>query len=160
LPRLRLALARLRQLPALVLDFIEQTHVLDRNHRLVGEGLDQLDLLAGERPTTYRPTTMTPIETPSRRKLPKFEVDGDRYQYAWPPRQPTLAETFVPPVSWFIPVDPQAEADERERRAREDNDRMKEFYQKQQREREEREAAEAIKERDRQAYRERGWPSG
>jgi hypothetical protein len=93
-------------------------------------------------------------------KLPKFEEDGNRYQYAWPPRQPTLAETLVFPASWFIPVDPQAEADERERRAREDNDRMKEFYQNQQREREKREAAEAAKERDRQAYRERGWPSG
>ena len=43
-------LARLRKLPALVLDFVEQPHVLDRDHRLVGEGLDQLDLLIGERP--------------------------------------------------------------------------------------------------------------
>ena len=47
---LRLALARLRQLLALVLDFVEQPHVLDRDHRLVGEGRDQLDLLVGERP--------------------------------------------------------------------------------------------------------------
>ena len=46
---LRLVLARLRELPALVLDFVEQPHVLDRDHRLVGEGGDQLDLLVGER---------------------------------------------------------------------------------------------------------------
>jgi hypothetical protein len=86
-------------------------------------------------------------------KLPKFEFeeDGNRYQYLWPPPQPTLAETIVFPASWFIPVDPQGEAEERERRAREDNDRMKEFYQKQQGEREKREAAEAVKERDRAA---------
>ena len=32
------------------LHLVEQAHVLDRDHRLVGEGLDQLDLLVGERP--------------------------------------------------------------------------------------------------------------
>ena len=47
---LRLVLARLGELAALVLDFVEQPHVLDRDHRLVGEGRDQLDLLVGERP--------------------------------------------------------------------------------------------------------------
>ena len=47
---LRLVLARLCELAALVLDFVEQPHVLDRDHRLVGEGRDQLDLLVGERP--------------------------------------------------------------------------------------------------------------
>jgi hypothetical protein len=46
---LRLVLARLGELAALVLDFIEQPHVLDGDHSLVGEGLDQLDLLVGER---------------------------------------------------------------------------------------------------------------
>src|SRR4030095_16635530 len=45
---LRLALARLRQLPALVLDFIEQSHVLDGDHRLIGEGRNQLNLLGSE----------------------------------------------------------------------------------------------------------------
>ena len=38
------------ELAALVLDLVEQPHVLDRDHRLVGEGRDQLDLLVGERP--------------------------------------------------------------------------------------------------------------
>ena len=46
---LRLVLARLGELAALVLDFVEQPHVLDRDHRLVGERRDQLDLLVGER---------------------------------------------------------------------------------------------------------------
>ena len=46
---LRLVLARLRELAALVLDFVEQANILDRNGGLVGEGLDQRDLLVGER---------------------------------------------------------------------------------------------------------------
>src|SRR5262249_8198357 len=45
---LRLVLARLGKLTALVLDFIEQPHVLDRDHSLVGEGRDQFNLLIGE----------------------------------------------------------------------------------------------------------------
>ena len=43
-------LARQFELTALVLDFVEQPHVLNRDHRLVGEGFDQLDLLVGKRP--------------------------------------------------------------------------------------------------------------
>ena len=45
---LRLVLACLRELSALVLDFIEQTHVLDRDHRLIGKGCHQLDVLVVE----------------------------------------------------------------------------------------------------------------
>src|SRR5262249_5388360 len=45
---LRFALARLLELAALVLDFVEKAYVFDGNHRLVGEGLDQLDLFGGE----------------------------------------------------------------------------------------------------------------
>ena len=60
-------LARLRELAALVLDFVEQPHVLDRDHRLVGEGRDQLDLLVGERPhRRCASTSITPIGMPSR----------------------------------------------------------------------------------------------
>ena len=33
-----------------LLRLVEQPHVLDGDHRLVGEGLQQLDLLLGERP--------------------------------------------------------------------------------------------------------------
>src|SRR5262249_29879237 len=47
--KLRFVLARLFKLPTLVLDFIEQPHVLDGDHRLVGEGGGQLNLLRGER---------------------------------------------------------------------------------------------------------------
>src|SRR5262249_31306712 len=47
---LRLVLARLPELPALVLDFVEQPQVLDCDHRLIGERGDHLDLLVGERP--------------------------------------------------------------------------------------------------------------
>ena len=45
---LRLVLARLRELAALVLDFVEQPHVLDRDHRLVGEGGQEFDLPIGK----------------------------------------------------------------------------------------------------------------
>ena len=47
---LRFVLARFLDLPALVLDLLEQPHVLDGDTRLVGEGLRQFDLLVGERP--------------------------------------------------------------------------------------------------------------
>src|SRR5262249_22788100 len=46
---LRLVPARLRELPVLILDFVEQTHVLNRDHCLVREGSSQVDLLFGER---------------------------------------------------------------------------------------------------------------
>ena len=63
---LRLVLARLGELAALVLDFVEQPHVLDRDHRLVGEGRHQLDLLLGERPHGLALKLRTPIGIPSR----------------------------------------------------------------------------------------------
>ena len=43
------------------LHFIEQAHVLDRDHRLIGKGLKQRDLLVGELPGSGRPTTIAPI---------------------------------------------------------------------------------------------------
>jgi hypothetical protein len=46
----RLVLARHLQLAVLVLDLLEQAHILDRECRLVGKSADQLDLLFGERP--------------------------------------------------------------------------------------------------------------
>ena len=49
------------ELPALVLDFVEQPHILDGNHRLIGERGDQLDLLVGERSHRAGDQTMTPI---------------------------------------------------------------------------------------------------
>ena len=46
---LRLVLARLGKLAALVLDFVEQPDVLDCDRSLVGEGRNQFDLLFRER---------------------------------------------------------------------------------------------------------------
>src|SRR5262245_25795687 len=45
-----LLLQRLGELARARLHLVEQPHVLDRDHRLVGEGGYQLDLLVGERP--------------------------------------------------------------------------------------------------------------
>src|SRR5262249_60150888 len=50
-------LVRQLELPVLLLDFVEQAHVLDRDHRLVGEGGEQLDLLVGERRDLRLPLT-------------------------------------------------------------------------------------------------------
>ena len=44
----RLLLQRLGKLARARLHLVEQPHVLDRDHRLIGEGRDQLDLLLGE----------------------------------------------------------------------------------------------------------------
>src|SRR6516165_965394 len=46
---LRLVLARLGKLTALLLDFVEQPDILDSDYRLVGEVGQQLDLLARKR---------------------------------------------------------------------------------------------------------------
>ena len=43
-----LLLEHLGELVGARLHLLEQPHVLDRDHRLVGEGLDQLDLLLAE----------------------------------------------------------------------------------------------------------------
>jgi len=42
---LRLVLTRLFKLPALVLNLVEQPHIFDGDHRLVGERFKQLNLL-------------------------------------------------------------------------------------------------------------------
>ena len=47
---LRLVLARHLQLAVLVLDLVEQAHILDRDDRLVGEGLHEFDLPRREGP--------------------------------------------------------------------------------------------------------------
>ena len=47
-----------------LLGLVEEAHVLDRDHRLVGEGPEQRDLLVGERPD-FRPTIpMAPSAVP------------------------------------------------------------------------------------------------
>ena len=45
---------------------LEQARVLDRDHRLVGEGLQQLDLLVGERPGRLAHHAIEPMPRPSR----------------------------------------------------------------------------------------------
>ena len=63
---LRLVLACEFELAALVLDFLEQPHVLDRDRRLVGEGRNQLDLLVGEWPHLQPRQGQDADGTPSR----------------------------------------------------------------------------------------------
>src|SRR6266545_2214916 len=46
----RLMLQRLAQLRVALLDFFEESHVLDRDDRLSRKGVEQFDLLLGERP--------------------------------------------------------------------------------------------------------------
>ena len=50
LRRCSLLLQRFGKLPRALLLRLEQPHVLDGDHRLVGEGLSQLDLLVSEGP--------------------------------------------------------------------------------------------------------------
>ena len=45
----RLMLQGLAQFGVALAEFLEQPHVLDGDHRLVGEGLEKRDLLVGER---------------------------------------------------------------------------------------------------------------
>ena len=49
------------------LHLVEQPDILDRDHCLVGEGRDQLDLLVAEWSNFASSRTMTPIATLSRR---------------------------------------------------------------------------------------------
>jgi hypothetical protein len=86
-------------------------------------------------------------------KLPKFEDDGNSYQYAWPPRQPTMAEQMI----FAVPSSPVGVwhewLAERDRRALEENRRQIAEAEQRQREFEERQRKEleSAKERDRQA---------
>ena len=52
------------QLAVARLELLEQPHVLDRDDRLVGEGLEERDLRVGERPGSARATTIAPIGLP------------------------------------------------------------------------------------------------
>ena len=59
-------LARLLELPALLLDLVEQARVLDGDHRLVGEGFEQTDLPAVNERTVQRFIDITPTSVPWR----------------------------------------------------------------------------------------------
>jgi predicted transcriptional regulator len=85
-------------------------------------------------------------------KLPKFEEDGNRYQYSWPPPQPNLALAAIRPDP-FIGSEAAKGTyiDERNRRILADNRRQIEEAERSQREFEKKKAAEAeaANERDR-----------
>ena len=72
-------------------------------------------------------------------RLPTFHRD-DGPVLAWPPRVPSLAETYVFPPTFFVPVDVEQERLEANRRRHEENARLDALYEKR-----EREAAEARK---------------
>ena len=57
-------LARRRLLLQRLLEFLEQPHIFDRDHRLVGEGFQQLDLRRGERAHLNATCTNVPISSP------------------------------------------------------------------------------------------------
>ena len=63
----RLLLQRFGELARALLLRLEQPRVLDGDHRLIGEGLDQLDLLLGERPYRLRGEDKHADWIPSRR---------------------------------------------------------------------------------------------
>ena len=72
------------QLAVARLQLREQAHVLDRDDGLVGEGLEERDLLLGEEADPGRRTMITPIATPSLSK-------GTARSFAKPMRRPCSA---------------------------------------------------------------------
>ena len=67
LGRCRLMLQRLAQFCVALLHFLEQSHVLDGDHGLVGEGFEKCDLLFGEGPNLRcGESEIAPMATPSR----------------------------------------------------------------------------------------------
>ena len=94
-------------------------------------------------------------------RIPSPYTTGELW---WPPPQPNLALQYLaamPPDPFIISEAAKGTyVKERDRRVMEDNRRQIEEAERSQREFEQRKAAEAAKERDRQAHRARGWPSG
>ena len=45
-------------------EFLEQPHVLDGDHRLIGEGFEELDLRRGEGRTSVRRAIRIPMSSP------------------------------------------------------------------------------------------------
>jgi hypothetical protein len=59
-------LVRDLELPALLLDFVEEAHVLDRDHGLVGEGLQEAHEFLRHRARLRPDHGSTPMGSPSR----------------------------------------------------------------------------------------------
>ena len=72
----------LKCLPGLV----EQPHIFDRDHRLVGEGLQQLDMMGGERAGLFRVALIMPIVF--------WRTSGTSKTLRKPRAQPCLPETL------------------------------------------------------------------
>src|SRR5262249_15473583 len=87
--RRRLLLQRLRKLARACLHLIEQPHVLDRDHRLVGEGCYQLDLLFGKGLYSLAPESdhadrhILPQERHAQRSSSLSEAGRFRYGVFW-----------------------------------------------------------------------------
>jgi hypothetical protein len=90
-------------------------------------------------------------------KLPKFEADGDRYQFSWPPPQPSLAAQMA---GMLVPGGPgpdwQAAVEERDRRRREESARLSAYYEEREREAEKHREAE-LREAREAHRRQHGW---
>src|SRR6516165_8698506 len=65
---LRLVFARLLQLPVLVLDFVEQAHILDRDHGLIGKVVASSIWRSVNGWIERRASTSTPVGAPWRRR--------------------------------------------------------------------------------------------
>jgi hypothetical protein len=81
------------------------------------------------------------VSIPQELRLPTFHRD-DGPVLAWPPRVPSLAETYVFPPALLVPVDVQRERLEANRRRHEESARLDALYQKREREAAQRREAE------------------
>jgi hypothetical protein len=144
--------------PELLKQIAERLHAMRAFDR-------EIDALNHRRPDdrSVRPLDYATPELARELKLP----DPDKpSQFLWPPPQPNLALQMIAAIrpDPFI-ISEAAKGtyiDARNKRILEDNRRQIEEAEQRQREFEERQRKElkSAKERDRQAYRERGWPSG
>ena len=78
LGRCRLMLQGLAQFRVAFLDLFEQSHVLDGDYRLVGEGFEKSDLLFRERSNFRATNKIAPIGTPSRSNGVRAWFDAKR----------------------------------------------------------------------------------
>jgi hypothetical protein len=128
----------------------------------VGERLESVEQLA-RGVSGFGPNGL--LELARELKLPKFFADDDRYQYSWPKPQPNplaqMAGFWSAPTAGVYGPDWHEKIIRRNREIVAEAERAAAESEARQREREEREKAEieALKERDRQAHRERGWPT-
>ena len=85
-------LARRRLLLQCLGEFLKQPHVLDGDHRLVGEGFEQLDLRRGEGAHLDATCVQYSNEFPLLAK-------GNRQEVRQPPAEPTVWKSFCARIS-------------------------------------------------------------